>query len=181
MFDDGLVGRIPGRSNTLVVSTGSTLSLLRTMLANASKSNSIGSATALIVTVLYGSRLWLTVPGMRKTRAASAVTFMSIFSPSCLHRRLKFSATGFHLEIGASSVRGQYTWNPPPESTMNGVPSSSSPVFSRNATNAASPSFFVPYVFSLAFAQSRSTKNERTLTALAAVRAPVFSKDASAK
>ena len=125
------VGRCPDSSKT-GASTGLTLSLLSINSANAAKPNG-PEPSFRIFTCLGGSNFWLYVPGTRKTRAASAVQFQSISNPSCLHRRLKFSATGFHWAISTSSVKGQYTWNPPPEDTTMGSPSVCIPVVPMNS------------------------------------------------
>ena len=81
------------------------LSLLRRKEANSAKSmcGCVLSASSLTGRGVSYFFLKFIVPGMRSTRAASAVTVMSISSFSCLHSRLKFSATGFHIDRSIAS------------------------------------------------------------------------------
>jgi hypothetical protein len=80
------------------------LSMCRAIVSKSKVSPSANSLTGRGVSYLA---LKLNVSGIRKMRAASAVTVMSMLSFCCLHRRLKFSATGFQDSMSTVSSNGQ--------------------------------------------------------------------------
>jgi hypothetical protein len=112
-FAAALLGRTPARSTLvatklLLVGAYSSDRRERTVAPNCRMSTlAVFSHSTLTGRGVSYLALLLNVPGMRKTRAASAVTVMSIANPSCLHNRLKFSAMGFQVVTSTASVSGQ--------------------------------------------------------------------------
>ena len=116
-----LVGFTPGSWMTLETGEEVTLVVGKRLVmwaAKSSKSNTSPSASMRTGRGVAYFFLKLVVAGQRKTRAASAVTLMSMRSFSCSHRRFKAVAMGFHRLTSMFCVHGQYTCKPPPEPTM---------------------------------------------------------------
>ena len=108
-----LLGRVPGKftlvaTNALLAGANASVNSPRIVAPKRFRSmgplpcarNCTGRGSAYLA-------LKLNVLGMRSTRAASAVTVWSMFRPSCLHRRLKFSAIGFHVAMSTGAFSTQ--------------------------------------------------------------------------